>query len=196
MVKKRKCKNCKKYTDTFIVVPAGVFCSIDSALEYTSEKRKKVTEKRIKKQREEANKAKRREYREIKKRLKPRTWHMNKAQKACNEYIRLRDSNLACISCGRYHNGQYHAGHYLTIGAHPELRFNELNIHAQCAPCNNELSGNLINYRINLIKKIGINQVEWLESYHKLQHLTIEQINSIEKFYKKKSSSLKNIIKE
>ena len=49
------------------------------------------------------------------------------AQQAFNAYIRFRDSNDPCISCQRHHTGQYHAGHYRSVGAHPELRFEELN---------------------------------------------------------------------
>ena len=34
-----------------------------------------------------------------------------------------RDFDKPCVSCGNYHQGQWHAGHYLTVGARPELRF-------------------------------------------------------------------------
>ena len=38
-------------------------------------------------------------------------------------------------------------------GAMPSLRFNTHNVHKQCSACNNHLSGNMIEYRINLIAK-------------------------------------------
>lgn len=82
--------------------------------------------------------------------VKPLSHFVKQAQKAFN-----RDRHFPCISCGRHHDGQYHAGHFRTIGANPELRFNEDNCHRQCAPCNNHLSGNLTAYRPAPIAKIG-----------------------------------------
>ena len=82
------------------------------------------------------------------------------AQAEFNKFIRLRDAHLPCISCQRFHEGRYDAGHYLSIGAHPEHRFNEDNCHKQCHwNCNIQQSGNIKNYRIELVKKIGIQKV-------------------------------------
>tara|TARA_R110000764_G_scaffold120559_1_gene208264 strand:+ start:536 stop:1000 length:465 start_codon:yes stop_codon:yes gene_type:complete len=108
------------------------------------------------------------------------------AQSAFNAYIRYRDKDDNCISCGRNHTGQYHAGHYKSRGGHCELAFEELNCHKQCSACNNHLSANLINYRINLIKKIGIDKVDWLEGPHELPHYTCEDLKEIELYYKAK----------
>ena len=65
------------------------------------------------------------------------------------------------------------------------MRFEELNTHKQCMPCNSHLSGNLINYRINLIKKIGLEAVEWLEGPHKPKKYTIENLKEIRDKYRK-----------
>ena len=88
-----------------------------------------------------------------------------KAQKAFNAYIRERDKDEGCISCDKTKDwqGQWHAGHYKTVGARPDLRFDERNVHKQCSVCNNYLSGNLANYRKRLIQKIGLDQVEDLD---------------------------------
>ena len=79
------------------------------------------------------------------------------AQKAFNAFIRMNDDNLPCISCNEFRQqtavssgSNWHAGHYKTRGARSSLRFNEDNCHKQCAHCNNFLSGNIENYRINL----------------------------------------------
>lgn len=112
------------------------------------------------------------------------------AQKAFNAYIRQRDDKEPCISCQRHHDGQYHAGHYRTVGAAKQLRFNEDNCHKQCAPCNNHLSGNLTEYRINLIKKIGLEKVEDLESNSEIKRYSIEEYQTIEKRYKDKLKAL------
>ncbi|TEW24926.1 recombination protein NinG, partial [Histophilus somni] len=99
----------------------------------------------------------------VKERLKSRSERLKELQGVFNRFIRLRDKNLPCISCGRYHQGQWHAGHYRSVGACPELRFNEDNVHKQCSVCNNHKSGNVIEYRINLVAKIGVERVEFLE---------------------------------
>ena len=121
-----------------------------------------------------------------------KSFRMKKAQAAFNAYIRARDENEPCISCQRHHQGQYHAGHYRTTGACPELRFEELNCHKQCSACNNHLSGNIVEYRINLIKKIGLDKVEWLEGKHEPKRYAAEDLLQIERHYKQK---LKDLLK-
>jgi len=115
------------------------------------------------------------------------------AQKAFNAFIRARDSDIPCISCGEARletavtkGSNFHAGHYKSIGAKAELRFEELNCHKQCAHCNNFLSGNMENYRLNLIKKIGLDKVEWLDKEHSPKKYTCEELKAIELMYKQK----------
>jgi len=84
-----------------------------------------------------------------------------KAQSVFNKWIRKRDKGKPCISCGS--GKPEHAGHFYSAGHHNHLRFNEDNCHLQCIRCNYFLSGNLINYRIGLIKKIGIVKVTELD---------------------------------
>jgi hypothetical protein len=76
------------------------------------------------------------------------------------------------------------AGHYRSVGSAPELRFEPLNVHLQCAPCNLYLSGNLTAYRINLIEKIGLEKVEWLEGKHEPIKLTLTQIEQMKSHYR------------
>jgi hypothetical protein len=134
-----------------------------------------------------------RENREAKKRLKDndRSLRLKKAQQAFNAFIRMRDDDLPCISCGRYHNGQHHAGHYIPVGRQAALRFNEINCHKQCAPCNNHKSGNLTDYRKNLIDRIGLPLVEWLEQDHpKVQAWTCEELRAIEAYYRRAAKEM------
>lgn len=70
-----------------------------------------------------------------------------------NKFIRKRDQDKPCISCGKYTLLQ--AGHFYSAGSNPVVRFNEDNVHGQCKKCNYFLSGNLLPYRENLIEKIG-----------------------------------------
>lgn len=112
------------------------------------------------------------------------------AQAAFNRFIRLRDEFLPCISCGRLHKGQYHAGHYMATSVRPGLRFDEANVHKQCAPCNTHLHGNLLNYRKNLIVKIGLAEVERLEGPAEYKKFSREWLIQIKQEY----SRLANMI--
>jgi predicted nucleic acid-binding Zn ribbon protein len=119
-----------------------------------------------------------------KEKLKTKADWMREAQAVFNKYIRERDRDLPCISCGRHHAGQYHAGHYRATKAAPGLRFDEQNCHKQCSVCNNHMSGNILEYRINLIKKIGIEAVEKLEGPHEPKRYTVEDLQAIIRTYK------------
>ena len=133
----------------------------------------------------------RREIKVRKEKLKSRADHLKDTQTAFNAWVRERDAELPCISCGRHHAGQYHSGHYRTVGASPELRFEPLNAWKQCAPCNNHLSGNLINYRISLLQKIGEEKVIWLEGPHEAKKYTIEELKAMTADYRAKARELK-----
>jgi Bacteriophage Lambda NinG protein len=115
---------------------------------------------------------------------KPRAKWMREAQAAFNAWIRQRDKDLPCISCGRHHQGQWHAGHYLSTRARPELRFDERNVHKQCSACNRFLSGNATIYRVQLIAKVGRETVEWLEGPHEPRKYTIEDLRQIRDDYR------------
>ncbi len=133
----------------------------------------------------------RKELQAAKERVKPKGQYMREAQVAINAWVRLRDAELPCVSCGRHHDGQYHAGHYRTVGSNPALRFDPLNIHKQCAPCNNHKSGDIVNYRIELVKRIGAELVEWLEGPHEPKRYTIEDLKAITAEYRAKTRELK-----
>ena len=172
-MKPKKCKICK---NTFEPVRfAQIVCSMSCAIEHS----RALSAKKAKKETPERKKA-----------LKSRADWLKEAQAVFNKYIRMRDDKENCISCQRHHQGQYHAGHYRSVGAAPELRFNEDNCHKQCSVCNNHLSGNLVEYRRGLVAKIGIEKVEWLESKHEAKKYTIEEIQAIKKEYQQKIKEL------
>lgn len=133
----------------------------------------------------------RREVKVRKEKLKTRADHLKEAQVVVNQYIRLRDADLPCVSCGRFHDGQWHAGHFRSAGGHPELRFEPLNIWRQCAPCNTHKSGDLVNYRAELVRRIGAEKVEWLEGPHEAKRYTIEDLKAIKAEYRAKIKQLK-----
>lgn len=170
---KRRCVYCKEYfpAANMFKTPSGWLCSAEHAIEYSNKMRDK--------QRKSARNARKREFLD-----NDRGKQLKDAQKAFNEFIRLRDKGKPCISCSRIHNGQIHAGHYRSVGAAPQLRFNQFNCHAQCAPCNNHKSGNAIEYRINLVKKIGLEKVEWIESQNTPLRLRLDDIRAIKNYYR------------
>jgi len=141
-----------------------------------------------------ATKKMRQEIRQAKEALKTRQDWIREAQRWFNRYIRLRDKDETCISCDKPStwNGQWHASHYRSTGACPELRFEELNCHKSCSQCNNFLSGNIIPYRKRLVSKIGADNVDWLEGSHKAKKYTIEELQEIKKIYKNKCKELES----
>lgn len=118
--------------------------------------------------------------------IAPRRKLLADAQRAFNAMIRERDKHLPCISCGRPNDGlhQRHAGHYKPTGSNPALRFEPDNCHAQCSICNNHLSGNLVPYRMNLIARIGLARVEWLEGPHEPAKWSSEQLEAMKAHFR------------
>ena len=133
----------------------------------------------------------RRDIKVRKEKLKSRAEHLKDTQRAFNAWIRERDIGLPCVSCGRHHNGQWQAGHFKSVGGHPELRFEPLNVWRQCAPCNTHKSGDLLNYRVELIKRIGVEKVEWLEGPHEPKRYTIEELKAMTASYRAMTRELK-----
>ena len=123
--------------------------------------------------------------------LKSRSTWAKEAQTAFNAWVRARDAGSACISCGRHHQGQNHAGHYLSVGARPELRYEPLNVWLQCAPCNTHLSGNAVLYRQALLLKIGAEKLDWLEGPHPTRHYTVDNLKALKADYTGMAKALK-----
>lgn len=179
----KKCRNTACRTEFVPARPLQTACSVACAIALTQ-----ATKARQSREQDKQERAARRAARE---RIKTKGDYLRETQAAFNEWIRERDRDLPCISCDRFHQGQWHAGHYRTVGANPELRFNPLNVHKQCAPCNNHKSGDIVNYRINLVERIGADQVEWLEGPHEPQRYTIEELKAMKASFRAMTRSLK-----
>lgn len=180
-IRSRKCKVCgASFTPARSIAPTCE--SFACRLEYANKAAQKSKERREKAERD-ADRARRES-------LKTRREWMAEAQSAVNAYCRERDYGLPCISCGRHHQGAWHAGHFLSRGAHPELALDPRNIHRQCAPCNTHLSGNQLEYRKGLLARYGLSEVEWLEGHHEPKKYTIDELRSIRDEYRKKLKEL------
>ena len=158
-IKQKKCKICKAYFTP--QRPLQLVCQWKCAIDFAKDTKIKTVKKEVK---------------EAKLKLKSRSDWLKDTQVVFNKYIRLRDQDDGCISCGSKSAYAYHAGHYRSIGSAGHLRFNELNCHRQCSACNTHLSGNLIRYRHGLIRKIGIHAVETLESDNDTVKWSVEEI--------------------
>lgn len=117
-----------------------------------------------------------------KRKVQPIPKLLKKAQIIFNAWIRERDKDKGCISCG---NQVEHAGHYLSQGHNGALRFNEMNVNGQCLRCNNFLHGNLINYRNGLVKRYGAAKVDYLECcQHQVKKWSRAELEAIIQTYK------------
>ena len=180
VLKEKKCRVCKN-----LFQPRNGFqvaCNAKCALGIVKEKARKKLAKDTRK-RKEALKDK-------------RDW-IKEVQVEFNKFIRERDKNEPCISCASNPNdlnlltgSRWDAGHYLSIGARANLRFNEDNCQKQCVKCNRDLSGNAAEYRIGLVKKIGLERVEKLESTYESVRYTIDQLKAMKELYKLKKRNL------
>ncbi|EUB84908.1 recombination protein NinG [Pseudomonas sp. GM30] len=186
-------KKCSVKTCRTSFVPKVSFqswCSPDCAVVIAREKQEK--------KRKSLASIERREIKVRKEKLKSRADHLREAQAAVNKYVRLRDAHLPCISCDSMPKdsdlitgSRWDAGHYRSVGACPELRFEPLNIHRQCVKCNRNLSGNAVEYRIRLVQRIGAETVAWLEGPHEPRKYTVEEIKTIKTEYRAKTRELK-----
>jgi hypothetical protein len=164
---KRKCALCaeRKPVETMFIAYAQAFCSKQSYIDYCVKnlqslkaKGQNIQEKAIKTRHKEATK-----------KLRTRTEWYNLLQIEVNKYVRKRDINEPCCTCGTTNpNIKYDAGHCFTRASSPEIRFNLTNIHKQCSVnCNQHGSGMRLEYKAFLNEKYGPNHYEWLRSYHR-----------------------------
>lgn len=174
-----KCKSCKKPFER--KRRNQIVCSFECSISYS----KALKEKKAKEVWIEKKKA-------LKDEILTLSDYLKMAQQVFNEFIRLRDKDLPCISCGTKKSNLWDAGHWRSVGANPQLRFNELNVNKQCRKCNGYWGGMPIEYRKGLIEKYGIEIVEELESENKPKKYTIEGLKELIKIYKQKIKELKN----
>ena len=156
--------------------PLQVTCSYSCALSYARGKmaKKVKAENKVKKER-----------------MKTKSQHLKELQTIFNRFIRTRDLLLPCISCGDKINGTAHASHFLSVGSHPALRFNEFNVHSSCSQCNTHLHGNLLEYSLRLPDRIGQDNYDKLIASRgdRLQ-ISIPEIEDLKLYYKNKIKEL------
>jgi hypothetical protein len=172
----KKCKVCKTVFQP--MRPLQSVCSPKCGYEYAKMQKQKDWRKEKKKRKEK---------------LMTRSDWMKLLQATFNKYIRERDINKGCISCGASLQGvKFDAGHFYSVGSYPRLRFHEDNVHGQCVRCNQHLHGNIAEYAHKLPLRIGKDKFDTLVSDRNKEplKLTVDEIKDLLEKYKKKIKTL------
>lgn len=177
MIKKvyqRKCVQCKdKFTPQN---NTQICCSPKCAIDYMKSKKANDWQK---------------EKKVLKDKLMTKSDYLNICQKVFNTYIRTRDKNKNCISCDKKLVGKFDAGHFFSVGAYPNLRFNENNVFGQCVHCNRDKHGNVKEYDLrlqNILSTKDYNQL--LNDRNKPALLGIEDVKELIEIYRLKTKEL------
>lgn len=174
-----RCKNCKekfepyrflqKYCDKEVCQDIEIKLTLDKVRKVKSKEEKKATKV-------------------LKEKQKDKAYYIKKLQIVFNAFIRERDKNEDCISCGAK-AGKYKltAGHFYPT-TYQFLRFNEDNVHGQCwYNCNKNKHGNINEYRPRLEAKIGTDRLQWLHhNRHNRLEMSIPELQDKIKEYKLK----------
>lgn len=167
-------------------------CSVECALAKLKDRQEKGLLRDIR----TADKVKRADTRKRKESLKSKADWLRDAQTVFNRFIRIRDAQQGCISCSQCirdiegKGGNYDAGHYRSRGSAPELRFNEDNCFKQCKKCNRQLSGNVVEMRKGILKRIGQERLDEVEGHHEAKKYTIDDIKDLKVEYQNKVKQL------
>lgn len=166
------CKQCgEEFTSKRMQQRFVRLCSVKCAREFSEAKAKK---KRVSSKPDD----------------RPLSWHLEVTQKDFNKWIRLRDKNKPCISCGKTH-AKWDAGHFRPRSTHSYMRFHEDNVHKQCAYCNMHLSGNLTEYLHGLIQRVGEERaMAMFNARNKIKNWTKRELKAIRKEYRARIAAI------
>lgn len=166
-------KTCKRCNEQFTAYrTTDKYCYVCAKTEQALKNLVKIKKDKVKKAKED---------------LLTTSDYLKLAQQVFNKWIRLRDADQNCISCGAPPTNKRDSGHYWSAGGHSSVRFNENNVHAQCVACNQHKHGNLIAYQKGLIAKIGAQKYAELEEMaHDTRKWDKEELKELITLYKKK----------
>lgn len=196
-----KCKQCKDYYPKVDIITNnfGRFCSKECIVDFQTAK----ALKNLKKAKEDKFKERKRKFK-----LSDKKHQEDLTQKSFNklrkleEFLWFKERGLEpeCISCGKK-NMDWCCGHFKTVGAHPELRFDKMNTYLQCNRyCNKGLSGNINGnkttrgYLQGLTDRFGEDKakeiIEYCETYKPPLNLSGEQLEYMRKDFNKQIREL------
>ena len=190
----KKCPECgEKYQPTRQMQPCcdNMECKASYAIRHIE-----ATRKRRRMQEMNVQKADRKVIKLKLDAIKPRGKLIAEADRAFCAYIRFRDqlAGYLCISSGKpldWSGNNVDAGHYRSRGSATHLRYDERNCHAQSKHDNRYISGNAVDYRIGLIARIGLAEVEALEADQKPRKYSNDDLIAINAKYVAKLKALK-----
>ena len=119
------------------------------------------------------------------------------AQAAVNSFVRIRDENLPCISCGRMK--PLEAGHWRSRAAYPEIRFDTRNLAGQCAGCNRgqvryRREGTMQqNFTRGMFERYGQARVDWCFGPHELKKYSKEDLERMARIFRKRARIYRKI---
>jgi hypothetical protein len=164
---KRKCKNSGNYyaadAEKWMRLKGCWFYGEENAAQYlmaqNCKKRLSDEKKRNKAKRSETHRKKKEFY------FNDRKHQTELAQTAFNKWVRTVYLGQGCYTCDeKSQERQYQAGHYLTVGARGDRRYNPDNVRLQCVNCNMYNGGRQVVFRANLIDELGLTRVKALEA--------------------------------
>ena len=172
LAKPKTCKVCRERFVPTVSTLQATCTKVSCVLQHSKRVKAKQASAEIKRLREKA---------------KTLSDYRRELQQVFNKFIRERDKDKPCISCNRKLGAKFDAGHYLSIGSYPNLRFDEDNVHGQCVECNQHKHGNLIEYGERLLDRIGEEAFDELYlRRHQPLRLSIDEMKDMIKVYKQK----------
>ena len=126
----------------------------------------------------------------------------NKLDEACKKYIKARDGHK-CVICGAEYTispkgrkAGVHWGHFLAKNR-LAMRWNEINIHAQCSRCNFMHESSCVPYYQWMEERYGVRVMDilheqWFNS--KGTSFSIKEIEVMTLHYKVKLAKLKEVL--
>ena len=164
----KKCIICAKpFTPKFKTTErycSNLDCKIKYAMQVAS-KQKLLKEKKVK---QDWNKEKL----QIKEKLKTLSEWKNDLQREINAIIREIDKGHGCIAT-KSHQGQQHAGHYISVGSNETLRFHLENIWLQSMHSNSWKGGDTIRYQDGIVDLYGIEYLNHLNSLKSIETIKL-----------------------
>jgi len=178
-IRPKKCPSCnEKFTPVRTLQPTCDKWSCQR--KYLDAVREKKLKKEVAKKNRE-HKEERREHKKKKDAVKKRSdWYADLQKEVNWHVLHVKEKGKPCRTCGKTNDVKYDAGHFLSRGARPELRFETTNIHKQCSNnCNKFGAGMRKEYTEFIISEYGQDHLDWLIGPHptlKEQFPTIDDI--------------------
>ena len=147
----------------------------------------KEIEKKALKAKKQVEKNERDSDNRIREKLKTLGKFESEAKTEFQKYIRKRDAEFPCISCGTMTADLWDGGHFKKAEIYSGVIFDEMNCHKQCRKCNRFLGGNELNFREGLIARYGeeyVLQIEQKAVHTRNYKFTKDELKELKEKYR------------